>query len=72
MMKIIDTTDGKFIGLNVDLDDAIELGDFVFVPDKKAQLANGVTRLSNSNYVMDLVEDKDGKNYFAQFARRRA
>lgn len=69
--KIIDTTDGKFIGINIEITDSIELGDFVFVHDKVSELPNGVTRLSNSNYVIDVVEDRDGKNYFAQFSRRR-
>jgi len=71
-MKIIDTTDGKFIGVNVEIADVIELGEFVFVPDQVKVLPNGVTRLSNSSYVIDLVEDKDGKNYFAQWALSRA
>jgi len=69
-MKIIDSTDGQYIGFNVDVDSPIFLGDTPFLPDKSVDLENGVTRLSNSNYSIDLVEDKNGKNYFAQFDRR--
>jgi len=70
IMKIINTTDGKFIGVNVDLDEPIVLSGSVFNADKTEPLINGVTRVSNSNYSIDLVPD-NGKNYFAQFARNR-
>jgi len=71
IMKIIDSTDGQFLGMNVDLDGAIVFSGTEFVPDKTMSLPNGVLRLSNSNYSIDLVEDQNGKNFFAQFSRSR-
>jgi hypothetical protein len=71
IMKIIDSTDGQFLGMNVDLDGAIVFSGTEFVPDKTMSLPNGALRLSNSNYSIDLVEDQNGKNFFAQFTRRR-
>ena len=67
IMKIIDSTDEQFIGLNVDIDSPIFLNGTPFLPDKSVDFENGVTRLSNSNYSIDLVEVKNGKNHFAQF-----
>jgi hypothetical protein len=70
-MKIIETTDNQYIGMNVDLDAPIMTIGAEFIPDKVQQLPNGALRLSNSNYSMDLVEDQNGKNFFAQFANSR-
>lgn len=71
IMKIIDSTDGKFIGMNVDMNLPIMFLGAEFVPDKIENIPNGAIRLSNSNYIIDLVEDQNGKNFFAQFTRGR-
>lgn len=55
-MRITYTTDGKFLGREVELADEIDLGGgFKFIPTKTEQIPGGV-RLSNSNYVIDVKE----------------
>jgi hypothetical protein len=69
IMKIIDSTDGQFLGMNIDLEAPIILSGTEFIPDKTQRLSSGALRLSNSNYSINLVEDQHGKNFFAQFSR---
>lgn len=56
MKRIIDTTDGQFIGRVIDLEKPIDLDGYIFVPDEIADLPDGITRLSNSSYVIDVSE----------------
>ena len=54
--QIVSTTDGKFIGVLFDPDEPMVFGGFLFTADKVEELADGVIRLSNSNYVIDAKE----------------
>lgn len=56
MKQIISTTDGRYIGVVLDVDAPINLDGFVFVPDKTTALPDGTYRLSNSNYVIDVKD----------------
>lgn len=55
MIQIIATTDGRFVGKILDINEPIVLDGFVFVPDKTQQ-HDGLYRLSNSSYVIDAKE----------------
>lgn len=55
MIQIIATTDGRFIGKIIDINESIILDGFIFVPDK-IQNVDGLYRLSNSSYVIDAKE----------------
>jgi hypothetical protein len=55
-MKIIETTDGQFVGINLDFDEPIILNGSEFFADEIQFFSNGITRMSNSNYVIDLVK----------------
>ena len=58
-MKIIATTDGKYVGSEIDIEHIpITLGDGVlFVPDHIITIPNG-KRLYNTNYVIDVQEQQ--------------
>jgi len=56
MKQIVSTTDDQFVGLQFDPEQPIVLGGAVFQPDKIAVLPDGVTRYSNSSYVIDTKE----------------
>ena len=59
MRRIIETTDGKYIGVVFDEDKPICFGDVVqFNYDKVQDLGNGFVRYSNSNYVILTKEVK--------------
>ena len=54
MHKILNTTDGRFVGQDIDdTSQLIHLGDYDFIPDKRHENEDGTVRLSNSNYVID-------------------
>lgn len=55
-MKIISTTDGKFIGKEIINKNNINLNGYKFIPDKITLISPGVWRLSNTNYVIDVQE----------------
>ena len=56
-MKIIDTTDNKYVGHEIDINARpILLGDTEFYPDKVVQIGEGIWRLYNTNYVIDVQE----------------
>ena len=53
MKTIIMTTDGKYLGVNIDpTDSSITFEDWVFTPIKITDLGNGHTRYSNTSYVV--------------------
>lgn len=56
MKQIINTTDGKFIGTTFDPNEPMVFDGFLFTPDKVQIQADGILRLSNSNYVIDARE----------------
>ena len=56
MKQIIDTTDGKFIGLIFDPVEPLILDGVPFVPDTIKTDSSGFTRYANSNYVIDTKE----------------
>lgn len=56
MRQIIATTDGKFIGMEVDPSLPLILDGVEFVPDKIIPISEGVYRYANSNYVIDVKE----------------
>lgn len=56
MMQVVTTTDGRFIGYQFDPEEPMVFDGFVFTPDKVVQQPDGLTRLSNSNYVIDAKE----------------
>lgn len=56
MMQVVTTTDGRFIGYQFDPEEPMVFDGFVFTPDKVVQQLDGLTRLSNSNYVIDAKE----------------
>lgn len=57
MMKIVETTDGRFLGREFDetLPIVLDKGT-VFVPDKVELLPDNGKRFSNSSYVIDTIE----------------
>lgn len=55
-MKIISTTDGKFIGREVIDKTHVDLDDYEFIPDRIVEITPGIWRLSNTNYVIDVQE----------------
>ena len=57
MVRIVTTTDDKFIGQAIDLD-RIMLDGELFVPDKITRLEDGTIRLCNSNYIIEAVEEE--------------
>ena len=56
MMQVVTPTDGRFIGYQFDPEEPMVFDGFVFTPDKVVQQLDGLTRLSNSNYVIDAKE----------------
>jgi hypothetical protein len=57
MLKIISTTDGRFIGTEFEPVFPLLLGDdFGFSPDKAVPLSAVSTRFFNSNYCIDAEE----------------
>lgn len=53
MKQIIETTDGKYIGLTFENIDDLELPDgCTFKSAKEQQLSGGLVRYSNTNYVL--------------------
>ena len=59
MRTIIMTTDGKYLGVNIDpTDSSITFEDWVFTPTKIEKLSNGYTRYSNTSYVIT-TKDND-------------
>jgi hypothetical protein len=54
-MKIIYTTDGKYIGQDFDIEHPM-LGNTPFHPDKIIRIDAWTWRLSNTNYVIDVKE----------------
>jgi hypothetical protein len=53
MIKIIDTTDGKFIGKVIDETiKEIQLNDSIFIPDFIKQISSTEFILYNNNYVI--------------------
>ncbi len=56
MMQIILTTDHKYIGLVFDETQPLILDGVEFDIEKVQPLADGVVRLSNSNYVIEAKE----------------
>jgi hypothetical protein len=54
MLKIISTTDGRFLGQDIEEASVpIHLGDYDFVPDNVQDIGDGITCISNSNYVIN-------------------
>ena len=53
MKQIIETTDGKFIGLEFEEADGVLLDGVPFHPDKVTEVGDGIVRYANSNYVID-------------------
>lgn len=57
MKQVIDTTDGRFIGILLDFTTLpVDLDGYLFVPDKVQPLSDGTIRYSNSNYVIDVKD----------------
>tara|TARA_B100000809_G_scaffold169737_1_gene167128 strand:+ start:104 stop:280 length:177 start_codon:yes stop_codon:yes gene_type:complete len=53
MKKIIETTDGKYLGLDIDdTQPSFVFNDWEFTPTKTQDLGNGFVRYSNSSYVI--------------------
>ena len=53
MKKIIETTDGKYLGLDIDdTQPSFVFNDWGFTPTKTQDLGNGFVRYSNSSYVI--------------------
>jgi len=53
MIKIIESTDGKYIGLNLDdAENTFILNGWEFIPTHKKELTGGYARYSNSQYVI--------------------
>lgn len=50
--KVLSTTDGQFIGHEITFDEGLP----GFLPEKLQEVAAGLWRLSNSNYVVDAEE----------------
>lgn len=60
IVQIIDTTDGKYIGLKIDVDKQIVFPDgVIFTPSIKQDLSGGILRYSNSNYTIVIKKIKD-------------
>ena len=58
--RVIETTDGKYIGLVFDDQEPLITPDGItFHPTKIQDLGNGIVRFSNSNYVALTEEYKD-------------
>lgn len=56
-VRIINTTDGKYIGLVFDTEKALTAPDGItFHPTKVQTLGEGMYRYSNSNYVAEVKE----------------
>jgi hypothetical protein len=53
MIKIIESTDNKHIGINLnESDTTFILNNWEFTPSKKQELDNGYVRYSNSQYII--------------------
>jgi len=53
MKQIIETTDGKFIGLQFETIEDLKLPNgFTFGSEKVQQVSGGLTRYSNRNYII--------------------
>jgi len=52
IQKIIESTDGKFLGVTFDDQQPINLSGFEFNPTKIEPVDAGLMRFSNSNYVI--------------------
>lgn len=61
--RVIETTDGKYVGLWFDdTKPFISPDGITFHPDKMQDLGGGLMRYSNSNYVVLTKEVRDGKD----------
>jgi len=52
MRRIIESTDGKFIGTSFNERKPIKLGGNLFVPDSTTKLGGGLIQYANSNYII--------------------
>jgi hypothetical protein len=55
-MKIANTTDGNYIGQEIEDINKIVLGGVLFIPDKVQRIDETTTRYSNSNYIIEVKE----------------
>ncbi len=61
IVQIIETTDGKYIGLIADTDKPMISPDGIeFHPAKVQDLGNGLYRFSNSNYIIEAKDITNG------------
>lgn len=58
--RIIETTDGKYIGYRFDDTQKPLFVDIEFVPDKVQHIGSGLVRYSNANYVVLTREVSNG------------
>lgn len=61
LLEIISTTDGHFVGQRIEPTDRpiiLSRGDqtVYFMPDRTVDIGGGVTRLSNTSYIIDAKE----------------
>ena len=52
ILRILSSTDGKFIGVAFDDDHPIILNGFEFKPTETKDIGDGLIQVSNSNYVV--------------------
>ena len=52
ILKIVSSTDGKFIGVTFDDEQPIILDSFEFKPTETKDIGEGLIQLSNSNYIV--------------------
>lgn len=52
ILKVLSSTDGQFLGMKFDDEQPIVFKGFEFKPTKIEAAADGITRFSNSNYVI--------------------
>ena len=58
MRTIIETTDGKYLGVNIlPASTSFIFHDFTFTPTKVEKLSNGYTRYSTTSYVITTKEN---------------
>tara|TARA_R110002111_G_scaffold181965_1_gene247508 strand:- start:97 stop:285 length:189 start_codon:yes stop_codon:yes gene_type:complete len=59
--KVVSSTDGQFLGMTFNDEQPIVFKGFEFKPTKIEAVAEGITRFSNSNYVI-LAESMPAQN----------
>jgi hypothetical protein len=57
MIRVLATTDGKYIGMLIDETQPIIVEGVEFIPTYIQDLGNGYFRYSNSNYVADVYKE---------------